>query len=633
MSILTANNLSKSFGADEIFDGISVSVPQGAKIALVGPNGAGKTTLINLLVGIEAPSEGTINLAKGIQIGYLPQRPELNGNQTVYEEMLSTFAELRQQETELAQLATQLNDADEELLARYGRKQQAFEESGGYTYEMRIEQVLQGLGFEKTMYQKPLNQLSGGQMTRALLARLLLEQPDLLVLDEPTNHLDISAIEWLEGFLKNFEGAILMVSHDRYFMDRVVNHIWELDWGGLEEYRGNYSHYLQQREERYERRIKEYEAQQEFIAKEQDYIQRNIAGQNTHQAKGRLRRLDRLMSGTDRRGRSVENTWLKKRPPKRRGFKINLQANTRTGDKVLTTENLTVGYNQPLFSVPDFTLYRGEVAAIIGANGAGKTTFLKTILGKLPPLSGEVTWGAQVQIGYFAQAHEDLNPQNTLLDEIVALKEMQLSEARNYLAAYMFTGDDVFRQVSTLSGGERGRLALAKLALSQANVLLLDEPTNHLDIPSQEMLQDVLANFAGTILMVSHDRYIIDALASQIWHAEQEKMTIFEGNYADYSVRRVQTQEQKKAEPRKTEPEKPQNNRVRGLTPYQREKRVQELETLIHALQDEIAEIASAMETASISGDVGEVTRLSAAYNDKEAHLNETLEEWAALAD
>lgn len=633
MSLLTANNLSKSFGADEIFDDVSVSIPQGAKIALVGPNGAGKTTLINVLVGLESPSEGTIQIARGTRIGYLPQRPELKGEQTVHDEMLSAFEELRQKEAELTALADQLVDADEELLERYGRQQRTFEEAGGYTYETRIDQVLQGLGFSKENYKQPLNQLSGGQMTRALLARLLLEKPDLLVLDEPTNHLDISAIEWLEGFLNAFQGAILMVSHDRYFMDKVVNVIWELNWGGLEEYRGNYSHYLQQREERYERRLKEYEAQQAFIAKEQDYIQRNIAGQNTSQAKGRLRRLERLMRGTDRRGRESENTWLKKRPPKRRTFKINLQANTRTGDKVLVTENLAVGYEHALFAVPDFTLYRGEVAAIIGSNGAGKTTFLKTILGKLPPLGGEVTWGAQVKIGYFAQAHEDLRPEHTLLDEILSMKEMPISEARHYLAAYLFSGDDVFRKVSTLSGGERGRLALAKLALSEANVLLLDEPTNHLDIPSQEMLQDVLANFAGTILMVSHDRYLIDALASQIWHAEAGAVTIFEGTYAEYIARRTQEQAEKKAEVRKTGQPRSENQRVRGLTPYQREKRVQELEMLIHVLQDEVATLFQAIESASTAGNIGEVSRLSLEYNDKEARLNAILEEWAELAE
>ncbi len=632
MSLITANNLSKAFGADEIFDDISVIIPQGAKIALVGPNGAGKTTLINVLMGNEPPSEGTVQIARGVRIGYLPQRPELQGQHTVHDEMLTVFADLRQQEAELAAMAAQLADADSELLERYGRKLAAFEEAGGYTYETRIEQVLQGLGFLKETYHQPLNQLSGGQTTRALLARLLLEKPDLLVLDEPTNHLDINAIEWLENFLNAFSGAILMVSHDRYFMDKVVDHVWELDWGGLETYRGNYSHYLQQREERYERRLKEYEAQQAFIAKEQDYIQRNIAGQNTSQAKGRLRRLERLMRGTDRRGRELETTWLKKRPPQRRTFKINLQASVRTGDKVLITEKLAVGYDRPLFIVPDFTLYRGEVAALIGPNGAGKTTFLKTILGKLPPLSGEVTWGAQVKIGYFAQAHEDLKPDNTLLDEILSIKDMLLSETRNYLATYLFTGDDVFRKVSTLSGGERGRLALAKLALSDSNVLLLDEPTNHLDIPSQEMLQDVLANFNGTILMVSHDRYLIDALASQIWAVEVGKVTIFEGTYADYVARRTQEQAEKKAR-KDSERPKTENSRIRGLTPYQRDKRVQELESLIHALQDEIAVIMQAMEAASLSGNVADVTRLSTDYNAKEAELNQTLEEWADLAE
>ena len=517
MSILTANNLSKHFGADEIFDEISVSIPNDAKIALVGPNGAGKTTLLNILIGAEAPTDGEVNIAKGTRIGFLPQRPQLKGEQSIWEEMLSAFQEIRDKEAEIARIEAQLESADEALLLKYSVLQHDFEQMGGYTYETRIQQVLQGLGFTKPDYEKPLNQLSGGQTTRALLARLLLENPDLLVLDEPTNHLDITAIEWLEGYLNNLPNAVLIVSHDRYFMDKVVNVIWELEWGMIEEYRGNYSHYLQQREERHERRLKEYEAFQEYVAKEKDYIRKHMAGQNTRQAQGKRRRLERMLNGENIRGESWIASHLKKKPPKRRNFTLRLTASGRTGDKVLTLERLTVGYNLPLFTAPDVTLYRGEVAAIIGANGSGKTTFLKTILEKLPPLAGEAEWGAQVQVGYFAQAHEDLNPNNTLLDELLKVKNLPVSEARNYLANYLFTGDDVFRKVSTLSGGEHGRLALAKLALAGANVLLLDEPTNHLDIASQEILQDVLANFGGTILLVSHDRYIIDALASQIW--------------------------------------------------------------------------------------------------------------------
>jgi len=386
MSILTAKNISRLFGADEIFDDISVTVPPCAKIALVGPNGAGKTTLIKILIGLDSPTDGTVHLARETRIGYLPQNPELKGEQTVYQEMLSAFEELIATEQELARLEAQLG-SDENLIDQYGRLQADFEAAGGYTYETSIEQVLQGLGFPREFYDHPLSQLSGGQKTRALLARLLLEKPDLLVLDEPTNHLDIAAIEWLENYLRNFEGAVMMVSHDRNFMDKVVSVIWELEWGGLEVYRGTYSHYLQQRAERHELHLKEYEAQQAYIAKEQNYIRKHIASQNTAQAKGKRKRLERLMSGTDRHNRPLTKAWLKKKPPKRRQFKVHLQTKARTGNEVLKTENLTLGYDNPLFTVPDVLMLRGEVAAIIGPNGAGKSTFLKTVLGQLDALA------------------------------------------------------------------------------------------------------------------------------------------------------------------------------------------------------------------------------------------------------
>ncbi|MBZ0286682.1 MAG: ATP-binding cassette domain-containing protein, partial [Anaerolineae bacterium] len=332
------------------------------------------------------------------------------------------------------------------------------------------------------------------------------------MLDEPTNHLDIQAVEWLEGFLKTFPGAVLAVSHDRYFMDAFAQTIWEMDFGAVEVYRGNYSHYVQQRDERYDRRMKEYEAQQEFLAKEEEYIRRNMAGQNTRQAKGRLKRLETMRKN----GRFVN------RPRQRKTMYLKLGRAMRSGDKVLMTRGLAVGYpdaDAPLLTVPDITLYRGEVAALIGPNGVGKSTFLKTIIEHLTPLAGEVKVGAAVKVGYFAQAHELLNAKNSVMDEVLTIKPMPISEARNYLAQFLFVGDDVFRPVETLSGGERGRVALAKLALSGSNFLILDEPTNHLDIDSQEILQSVLDHFNGTILLVSHDRYLIDALASQIWAA------------------------------------------------------------------------------------------------------------------
>ncbi len=646
MSLLTAHHLSKAFGPDEIFARISVQIPDHAQIALVGPNGIGKTTLLNILIGQELPTTGQVQHKRGLTIGYLPQRPHLEGERSLWNDMLTIFTDLLSQQEVLHELEHALADpdrADEHnvILERYGRLQEAFEEAGGYIYEIEIKRVLQGLGFDEHDFQRPLYQLSGGQVTRALLARLLLEKPELLVMDEPTNHLDIEAVEWLEGYLKGWEGAVLMVSHDRYFMDRVVDTIWEMDFGSLELYRGNYSHYLQQREERHERRQKEYDAQQEFIGKEQEYIRRNIAGQNTRQAKGRLRRLERLMSGTDRRGRAVDQPWLLRPPRRRQQLRIDLNTGkaARTGREVLRTHELVIGYHddeKPLFSVPDILLIRGEVAAIIGPNGAGKSTLLKTILEQLPTLSGNYSWGANVQIGYFAQAHEKLNESNTILDELLSVQNLPLSKARKYLATYLFTGDDVFRSVSTLSGGERGRLALAKLSLSGANVLLLDEPTNHLDIPAQEVLQDVLADYSGTILLVSHDRYLVDALATQIWAIVPGEMTVFAGPYREYLVSR-QTEDVQSATtaPPKTtnvSSNSPKPERPGGLNPFQRKKRLTILETEIHDLEAEIERLTQALEIASAAGQVNEVAQLGQQYTDTEIMLNAKMTEWLSLS-
>jgi ATP-binding cassette subfamily F protein 3 len=630
MSILNANRVGRSFGADDIFSDISVDIPHGAKIAMVGPNGAGKTTLLKILIRAEEPTTGTINHSKGLTVGYLPQRPEFSGEHTLWDEMLVAFAELRRQEANLAELASHMADPDlaEDAIERYGRLQEAFELTGGYDYETRIRQVLQGLGFNADDYQTPLNILSGGQKTRALLARLLLESPDLLVLDEPTNHLDVDAVEWLESFLTNWKGAVLVVSHDRYFMDHVVSAIWELDWGHIEVYNGNYSHYVRQREERHASHWAEYEAQQEMIAKEEEFIRRNMAGQNTRQAQGRLKRLERLKRDN-----------LITRPRENRELHINLQTNMRSGDKVLITKDLQIGYHDdgvPLFGAPDLTLYRGEVAAVIGPNGVGKSTFLKTVLDQLAPLSGSTKLGAQVKVGYFAQAHELLKAENSILDELLSVKNMPISQARSYLATFLFTGDDVFRSVSTLSGGERGRVALAKLALGGANFLLLDEPTNHLDIPAQEVLQAVLSEFSGTILLVSHDRYLIDALATQIWSIRPGKMTVFNGSYHEFVADRdgkvkfdVKDTKTSKVPLQKAEKSAP--SAKPKISPREKEKRTTAIEDQIHKLEVQLVQLSGDLGVASQAGQVDKVRTLGQAYAAAQAELDTKMQEWEEL--
>lgn len=646
MSILTAQNISKAFGADEVFSGISLEIPHRARIALVGPNGVGKTTLINVLIGLDAPTDGSVQLKRGLTIGHLPQRPELFGEHTIYEEMLKGIQTLLDMQARLIELEQQLanlahQEQQDTILARYGGLQEAFEHAGGYTYEYEIKRVLQGLGFEEDDFHRPLSQLSGGQKTRVFLARLLVTKPDLLVLDEPTNHLDIQAVEWLEGYLKDLESALLFVSHDRYFMDKVATTIWELDYGELEVYQGNYSHYLQQREARYTRWLKEYEAQRAFIEKEQEYIRRNIAGQNTAQAKGRRRRLERLLHGSTRLdAQKSDSAWLIQAPRRRKPMNIRLSADGRSGNEVLRVQHLQIGYDAPLFEVEEILLLRQEVAAIIGPNGAGKSTFLKTILGQIEPLGGNYQWGANVKIGYFAQAHETLVDTNTVLDEILSVKNLPISEARNYLAAYLFTGDDVYRPINTLSGGERGRVALAKLALAGNNVLLLDEPTNHLDIPAQEVLQTVLADYDGTILLVSHDRYIIDALATQIWHIQDGAMQIFKGSYAEYVAMQNTESSSETIEETSTASKKERGSTRKsdivshpsGLNDFQRQKRLTELEALIHELEAKIEQLESEIAASSIEGQLEKVATLGQQYNELQQQLELYMEEWVYLS-
>jgi ATP-binding cassette subfamily F protein 3 len=669
MTVLTAQNVGQSFGAFDLFSGVYVSVPNDGKIGLVGPNGIGKTTLLLILAGLARPTTGTVQRARNATIAYLPQEAEkafAGHDNTVYAEMLAVFAALRAEEARLRQMEQEMADGafTEELFERYSRAQERFELAGGYEYEVRIRQVLTGLGFPEEKWQMSLLHLSGGQKTRVLLARLLLERPDLLILDEPTNHLDVQAIEWLEGTLRNWDGAVLLVSHDRYFLDRVVHTIWEMGRDQIEVYRGNYSAYVQQRQERWDRRRQEFDAFKERMEKELDYIRRNIAGQRTQMAQGKLKRITRELKAVQSGGVQAvqgrqwsriaaeqeisKEEWgvadaaaaIKElqppsgRPPQ---LNLNLRAGYRSGNIVLRARDLLIGYpDTPLFRADDLELRRQECAALIGPNGSGKTTFLRTILGEIPPLQGEVQLGASLHIGYFAQAHSQLNPELTVLDELLRRREMLLSEARSYLAQYLFRGDDVFKPVSALSGGERGRLALALLALDDANFLLLDEPTNHLDIPAQEVLQAVLEQFAGTILLVSHDRYLVDRLATQIWELDEQGLTVFAGPYRDFVAARAEAQ----AAPAARATENGQSNgrqpdEERSLSKNEQRRlreRVQKLEAEISATEKKLEDVSAALQIASGAEDVGKIQSLSIEYSATADHLEGLMSAWEELA-
>ncbi len=667
MSLLAAANLAKSYGPNDIFNGVSFSIPQRARIAIVGSNGIGKTTLLRILVGAEEPSAGEVMKARGLNIGYLPQEAGLVGDHSLWEECLKALAGLRQVEMELARLESAMSDPNlaDEALEKYGKLQQTFELRGGYTYETRIRQTLTGLGFDESDYGRPIPHLSGGQRTRALLARLLLSDPDLLILDEPTNHLDIAAVEWLEGYLSQWPGATLIVSHDRYFLDQVVDHIWEMSADRMEVFRGNYTHYVQQRQERWDLRQQLFESEKGRLLKEMEYIKRNISGQNVQQAKGKLKRASRevqafellgveavqgrnwgeLSSNLDISDHPMGVEELEKRIRGLRGpqnrpphLRLNLKTSLRSGELVLRTRKLAIGYQdegKPLFRSPDLLLKRGECAAVIGPNGAGKTTFLKTLLEKLPPLEGDVILGASLHIGYFAQAHEDLDPLRSLIEEIQAVSpEMYLSETRDYLARFLFSGDDVFKKVSVLSGGERGRLALAKLSLTKANLLLLDEPTNHLDIPSQEILQEVLADFPGTILLVSHDRYLIDALGSQIWEIlpDEQTLQVFAGTYTQYHDYLEKLQSETSVQ-ESHQQEKVIQTRSRASSSAnadrRRQTRVKEVEEQISQLEQKLKLVSTKLENPP--ADIAKVHKLGQEYNNLQESLNNLMEDWEAL--
>ncbi|MEM7128250.1 MAG: ABC-F family ATP-binding cassette domain-containing protein [Chloroflexota bacterium] len=533
MSILIAHNLAQSYGHFDIFSGISGKIEDNHKVGLVGPNGVGKTSLLNVLAGLERPIEGGVSLAPDVTIGYLHQEAVqtfANKEHTIYEEMLSAFADLRIHEHRLRTLEHEMAEGNlsERLYAEYNDRLEAYEQAGGYEYETKIERITHNLGFAKDDLELPLTHLSGGQKTRALMARLLLEEPSLLILDEPTNHLDVQALEWLEDTLKKWEGAMLIVSHDRHFLNQVVNNVWEMSSTALESYRGNYDAYTKQRAERWARRQKEFEADQQRLTKEMAFIHKHIgSGRGRNMAFGKLRRLHVEL---DADGRALKTSRVKakikeRRPPNGEWnrMKIHMDPTERSGEVVLTTHDLVVGYEHPLFVADDLQLMRGECAALVGPNGSGKSTFLRTLLEELPAISGTAELGMNLRIGYFAQAHNNLDASRSVIDEFLyrqhssSAENLDMEEARRFLAQYLFQGDDVFKSVGELSGGERGRLALAILACQGANFLLLDEPTNHLDIPAQEVLESVLEQFDGTILLISHDRYLVRRLANQIW--------------------------------------------------------------------------------------------------------------------
>ena len=518
----------KSFGAQDVLRGASLQINPGEHVGLVGRNGAGKTTIFRLVTREETPDSGEVVRARGLKLGLLAQHVHFEAGSTVHESALAAFGRLQSIEHQMHELEHRMGEAGadlENVLARYSDLQHEYEREGGFEYSAKAEAILQGLGFDKETWPMETEKLSGGQQNRLGLARLLLSEPDILLLDEPTNHLDVNAVEWLEEFLQSYPSGFVIISHDRYFLDRACRRIVEIENGRATSYTGNYSDYLVEREEQREIQQRAYDNQQRLIAKTEEFIRRNLAGQKTKQAKSRRTMLQRLDRVEAVRGDQASGDF-------------RMQDIERAGTHVLTVTEAAIGFpDKTLATDISLILRRGECLGVIGPNGSGKTTFVRTILGMLPSLSGEVRWGAKVQTGYYAQQLEDLDERNEIIMELrrVAPSLATTGELRSFLAKFLFFGDDVYKHVRDLSGGEKGRLALAKLIYSGVNVLVLDEPTNHLDIPSREALEEALEAYEGTIITISHDRYFLDRVATQILALDGAGLAEhYNGDYTEY---------------------------------------------------------------------------------------------------
>jgi len=651
--LLQTQNVTRRFGGEELFSGITLEIKENARIGLVGRNGAGKSTLLKILADIESPDEGRVMRKKDLTIGFLEQHGGLESERTIWEEMLDIFKPVLAIEEQLRKIEQKMAVADQqdqphfqELLKEYNRLQEDFERGNGYGYRSEIKMVLHGFKFYEEDYDKPIAYLSGGQKTRLSLAKLLLEKKDLLILDEPTNHLDIDTLSWLESYLLNYRGALVIVSHDRYFLDKITTETYEMSYGRIHYFKGNYSDYLDQKAAQIEKQQKDYEKQQKEIAEMEDFIARNIArASTTRRAQSRRKQLEKM----DR---------IEKPLGDERSAFFSFQPERQSGNVVLQSKNLAIGYGpQDVLSRGiDLDIRKGDVIALIGPNGIGKSTLLRTLVDQIKPVSGEIEYGTKVDIGYYEQEQEDLNPSNSVLDEVWDDHPLMTEEAvRTFLGSFLFSGEDVEKSVSALSGGERARVSLAKLALNHDNFLVLDEPTNHLDIDSKEVLENALIDFQGTLLFVSHDRYFINRLASKVLEIGPEGTTLYLGDYDYYLHKKEELYQQRlAAEQERQNGKTDEDSQAREGTSNswqdrkEMKRETRRLEREIEAIEKEIAdtettleEITEQMNQISNSEEVAEqgfsaemskeLNELSQTFDQKNEALEKLFEQWEAL--
>lgn len=537
MIILQGNKIERSFSGDVLFDNINIQVDEKDRIALVGRNGAGKSTLLKILVGEEAPTSGEINTKRDLSLSYLAQDSRFESENTIFDEMLHVFDDVRSMESRLRKMEMQMaeltGDAFDKLMSDYDRLSEEFRVKGGFTYEAEIKAILNGFKFDESMWQMKISELSGGQNTRLALAKMLLEKPELLVLDEPTNHLDIETIAWLENYLVNYQGALIIVSHDRYFLDKVATVTLDLTKHSLDRYVGNYSKFMDLKADKLALEAKNYEKQAKEIAKLEDFVQRNLVrASTTKRAQARRKQLEKM-------------EHLDKPSAGQKSANMTFHADKVSGNVVLTVTDAAIGYDDQILSEPiNIDVKKFDAIAIVGPNGIGKSTLIKSIVGQIPFIKGTSTYGANVEVGYYDQTQSNLTRTNTVLDELWNdFSTTPEVEIRNRLGAFLFSGDDVKKSVSMLSGGERARLLLAKLSMQNNNFLILDEPTNHLDIDSKEVLEDALIDFDGTLLFVSHDRYFINRVATKVLEISEEGSTLYLGDYDYYLEKKAELEE------------------------------------------------------------------------------------------